>query len=64
MKAKKCATCHKPLGLGIRFKNLWTGISWIHVRFCSERCLKAHEAALRAKNNQAKWFSSHENAHH
>jgi hypothetical protein len=35
---KRCAQCHKKLGLGIRFRNIWNGHWWVHVRFCSVRC--------------------------
>jgi hypothetical protein len=35
---KRCALCHGKLGLGARFRNIWNGTWWVHVRFCSVRC--------------------------
>ena len=35
---KRCALCHGKLGLGARFRNIWNGRWWVHVRFCSVRC--------------------------
>jgi hypothetical protein len=35
---KRCALCHGKLGLGVRFRNIWNGTWWVHVRFCSVRC--------------------------
>jgi hypothetical protein len=35
---KRCALCHGRLGLGVRFRNIWNGRWWVHVRFCSARC--------------------------
>ena len=32
---KRCAQCHSKLGLGVRFRNVWNGHWWVHVRFCS-----------------------------
>jgi cytochrome c len=29
---KTCALCHGKLGLGIRFRNIWNGRWWAHVR--------------------------------
>jgi hypothetical protein len=46
---KRCAQCHKKLGLGVRFRNVWNGHWWAHVRFCSVRC----EAIYEAKRNDA-----------
>jgi hypothetical protein len=37
-KMKRCALCHGKLGLGVRFRNIWNGAWWVHVRFCSVRC--------------------------
>jgi hypothetical protein len=44
---KRCAHCHSKLGLGVRFRNIWNGHWWVHVRFCSARC----EAIYGAKRN-------------
>jgi hypothetical protein len=32
---KTCAQCHGKLGLGVRSRNLWNGLWWVHVLFCS-----------------------------
>ena len=40
---KRCAQCHRKLGLGVRFRNIWNGHWWIHVRFCSVRCGAIYE---------------------
>jgi hypothetical protein len=36
-------------GLGARFRNLWNGRWWVHVRFCSVRC----EGIYEVKRNDA-----------
>jgi hypothetical protein len=41
---KRCALCHRTLGLGVRFRNIWNGGWWVHVRFCSVRCKAIYEA--------------------
>jgi hypothetical protein len=46
---KRCALCHGKLGLGARFRNIWNGTWWVHVRFCSARC----EAIYQDKQNNA-----------
>ena len=46
---KRCAQCHRKLGLGVRFRNIWNGHWWVHVRFCSVRC----EAIYEVKRNDA-----------
>src|SRR5262245_22384072 len=40
---KRCALCHGRLGLGARFRNIWNGRWWAHVRFCSVRCEGIYE---------------------
>ena len=35
---KRCAQCHGKLGLGVRFRNVWNGRWWVHVRYCSAHC--------------------------
>jgi hypothetical protein len=32
---KRCAQCEGKLGLGVRARNLWNGLWWAHVHFCS-----------------------------
>ena len=46
---KRCALCYGKLGLGARFRNIWNGRWWVHVRFCSVRC----EAIYEVKRNDA-----------
>jgi len=46
---KRCALCHGRLGLGARFRNIWNGRWWVHVRFCSARC----EGIYRIRRNEA-----------
>src|SRR5437870_1374345 len=46
---KRCALCHGRLGLGARFRNLWNGRWWVHVRFCSVRC----EGIYEVRRNEA-----------
>jgi hypothetical protein len=41
--------CHRKLGLGTRFRNIWNGRWWVHVRFCSIRC----EGIYEVKRNDA-----------
>jgi hypothetical protein len=42
---KRCAQCHGKLGLGVRFRNLWDGRWWVHLRFCSAHCEGNYELA-------------------
>jgi hypothetical protein len=44
-----CAICRGKLGLGTRFRNIWNGHWWVHVRFCSVRC----EGIYEVKRNEA-----------
>jgi hypothetical protein len=46
---ERCALCHGRLGLGTRFRNIWNGRWWVHVRFCSVRC----ESIYEVKRNDA-----------
>ena len=46
---KRCALCHGRLGLGARFRNIWNGRWWVHVRFCSVRC----EGIYEVRRNEA-----------
>jgi hypothetical protein len=43
MKMKRCAQCHGRLGLGVRFRNIWNGHWWVHLRFCSTQCERLYE---------------------
>jgi hypothetical protein len=49
---KRCTQCHGPLGLGVRFRNVWNGRWWVHVRYCSTHCEALHE--LERHNVRAK----------
>jgi hypothetical protein len=46
---KRCALCHRKLGLGVRFRNIWNGGWRVHVRFCSALC----KAIYDVKRNDA-----------
>jgi hypothetical protein len=46
---ERCVLCHGKLGLGTRFRNIWNGRWWVHVRFCSVRC----ESIYEVKQNDA-----------
>jgi len=35
---EKVRHCHRKIGLGVRFRNIWNGHWWVHVRFCVVRC--------------------------
>ena len=48
---KACAQCSGKLGLGTRFRNLWDGRWWVHLRFCSVHCEALHE--LRRRESKA-----------
>jgi hypothetical protein len=48
---KRCVLCHGRLGLGARFRNIWNGRWWVHVRFCSVRCEGIYEVS---RNEAAK----------
>jgi len=46
---KRCAKCHRKLGLGVRFRNTWNGQGGFMFGFCSARC----EAIYEVKRNNA-----------
>ena len=50
---KRCAPCLRRLGLGARFRNMWSGRWWVHVRFCSARCAAIYEV----KRNDAAYHA-------
>jgi hypothetical protein len=41
---KRCALCRKELGLAARFRNIWNGGWWVHIRFCSALCKAIYQA--------------------
>jgi hypothetical protein len=49
---KRCAVCGGRLGLGVRFRNLWNGRWWVHLRFCSTRCENSYELEHRQRTQQ------------
>jgi hypothetical protein len=54
---ERCALCRGKLGLGTRFRNIWNGRWWVHIRFCSVRC----EAIYEVRRNDAakqRWHDS------
>jgi hypothetical protein len=55
---KRCAQCGGRLGLGVKFRNLWNGREWVHLRFCSGLCEDAHELAHRRELEQSRWLSA------
>ena len=54
---KRCALCHKRLGLGARFRNVWNGRWWIHVRFCSVRCEGIYEVIRNEAAKRHRWHT-------
>src|SRR5262249_47309772 len=34
---ERCALCRGKLGLGTRFRNIWNGRWWVHIRFWAPR---------------------------
>ena len=55
MKKRRCTECGGKLGLGVRFRNLWDGFSWVHLRYCSASCEAKNQLARR--NSRDRWFS-------
>ena len=41
-------------GIGTRFRNIWNGRWWVHVRFCSVRCEGIYEVK---QNDAANWHT-------
>jgi hypothetical protein len=57
MKRHRCAGCGNKLGLGVRFRNLWNGTTWLHLRFCSANCETRNELVRRNATRPDRWFS-------
>ena len=57
MAKRNCAQCHGKLGLGVRFRNLWNGFGWVHLRFCSSYCEANFELEKRNTTRQDRWYS-------
>jgi len=56
-KKQRCAECGGGLGLGVRFRNLWNGFSWFHLRFCSAACEGRYIHVRRITDREERWFS-------
>ena len=54
---RRCAQCHGKLGLGVRFRNLWNGRWWVHLRFCSAHCEGLYELERYEANARHRWYS-------
>lgn len=52
---KKCVICRGPLGLATRFRNLWNGFGWTHVRFCGPTCEQRFEKDKRDAIDKLRW---------
>jgi hypothetical protein len=54
---KRCAQCGGHLGLGVKFRNLWNGAWWVHLRFCSALCEESYELERRIENERRRWLT-------
>ena len=54
---RRCAQCHGRLGLGVRFRNLWSGHGWVHLRFCSTRCEGIFKQDREEANAKRRWYT-------
>ena len=54
---KRCAQCHGKLGLGVRFRNLWNGRWWVHLRFCSSYCETLYDLVCRDQVARSRWHN-------
>ena len=54
---KKCAQCQGRLGLGVRFRNLWSGHGWVHLRFCSARRESTYELEQKDTHSKRRWHT-------
>ena len=52
----RCDECGGRLGLGVRFRNLWNGWSWSHLRFCGTRCEEKNESMRTNANRETRWL--------
>ena len=53
---KRCALCHGRLGLGARFRNIWNGHWWVHVRFLFGS-LRSHYEVKRNNAVKHRWHA-------
>ena len=56
--AKRCSQCSGKLGLGVKFRNLWNGRWWVHLRFCSSLCEENYELEHRQEIERNRWFTN------
>lgn len=54
---KLCAQCHCRLGLGVRFRNYWSGFGWKHLRFCSSYCQSVYETEHQEAAQRSRWLA-------
>jgi hypothetical protein len=54
---RRCAQCHGRLGLGVRFRNLWSGHGWVHLHFCSTRCEGIFKQDREEANAKRRWYT-------
>ncbi len=52
---KRCDQCDGKLGLGVKFRNLWNGRWWVHLRFCSALCEHDYELERRTAIGHNVW---------
>ena len=55
---KRCTQCGGKLGLGVRFRNLWNGHGWVHLRFCSGLCEHDYELEHHEEIRRHRWLSA------
>ena len=60
---KRCAQCHRKLGLSVRFRNIRNGHWWVHVRFLFGS-LRSHYEVKRNNAVKHRWhaFLAHGNS--
>jgi hypothetical protein len=59
MAKKRCHQCSGELGLGVRFRRLWEGGGWKHLRFCSAYCEALDELASKCEPTVTGFAFSH-----
>jgi hypothetical protein len=54
---KTCVQCNGKLGLGVRFRNSWSGRWWVHLHFCSVHCEKIYEVTRSEAKAKHRWYN-------
>ena len=54
---KTCVQCNGKLGLGVRFRNSWSGRWWVHLHFCSVHCEKIYEVTRSQTKAKDRWYN-------